>query len=466
VVDGKKEQPESPVLELDAGWDDWGDEPAKGSEPVVNERPTLAPTFDLEAFAREKSSLGLPEKGAPPSGAPLPPPPPMTASPLRAPPLPTIPPTEPHSSHPFSRQPFSQRKTPPQGSATPGGFLAPRAAPVVQVEPAPVAGVPESHSRSERPTTVRIDQETLLALANKVAGAYAPLEEPSSPPAAQEPAPVAVASPQAPPRAPLPSPPHEEDPFAALAEEMRAEEAPAPPRPAQRPPTLRTPPPARPPTSPFARSRTPPPRALTPVPRTLTPAPRALTPFPRTLTPVPQTLTPVPGHTLTPRPPPPNLGQGGHPTPVGTAAAGLEPVRDDLQPEAPELAPEPPADDPFSEMRDRFALGDYSGALVMAESLLDENPSHPEALEYAESCRTMLTKMYTARIGPLDRVPLVEVKRDQLRWLSIDHRAGFVLSLVDGVSSLEMILDVSGMRELDALRILYELVQQRIISFQ
>ena len=34
------------------------------------------------------------------------------------------------------------------------------------------------------------------------------------------------------------------------------------------------------------------------------------------------------------------------------------------------------------------------------------------------------------RIGPLDRVPVVMVPRDQLRWLSIDHRAGFVLSLV------------------------------------
>ena len=58
------------------------------------------------------------------------------------------------------------------------------------------------------------------------------------------------------------------------------------------------------------------------------------------------------------------------------------------------------------------------------------------------------------------------VPRHQLRWLSIDHRAGFVLSLVDGVSSLEMILDVSGMPTLDALRILYELMQQRIISFR
>jgi hypothetical protein len=74
--------------------------------------------------------------------------------------------------------------------------------------------------------------------------------------------------------------------------------------------------------------------------------------------------------------------------------------------------------------------------------------------------------MYTARIGPLDRVPMVMVARDQMRWLSIDHRAGFVLSLVDGVSSLEMILDVSGMPELDALRILSELAQQRIISFR
>jgi hypothetical protein len=132
--------------------------------------------------------------------------------------------------------------------------------------------------------------------------------------------------------------------------------------------------------------------------------------------------------------------------------------------------PEPPGaeapSDPQKEMQERFALGDYSGALVMAESLLDENPTHVEAREYAESCRAVLQQMYTAKIGPLDRVPVVEVAREQLRWLSIDHRAGFVLSLVDGVSSLEMILDVSGMPPLDALRILFELVQQRIISLR
>ena len=122
--------------------------------------------------------------------------------------------------------------------------------------------------------------------------------------------------------------------------------------------------------------------------------------------------------------------------------------------------------DPIVEMQERFALGDYSGALVMAESMLDENPTHVEAREYAESCRSVLQQMYTARIGPLDRVPVVDVARDQLRWLSIDHRTGFILSLVDGISSLEMILDVSGMPPLDALRMLFELVQQRIISIR
>jgi hypothetical protein len=154
---------------------------------------------------------------------------------------------------------------------------------------------------------------------------------------------------------------------------------------------------------------------------------------------------------LPPRPPPDD--------PVVTLVG----VDDD---DAPESGAGTPSGDPHKEMQERFALGDYSGALVMAESLLEENPTHVEAREYAESCRAVLQQMYAAKIGPLDRVPVVEVAREQLRWLSIDHRAGFVLSLVDGVSSLEMILDVSGMPSLDALRILYELVQQRIISLR
>lgn len=122
--------------------------------------------------------------------------------------------------------------------------------------------------------------------------------------------------------------------------------------------------------------------------------------------------------------------------------------------------------DPIQDMRERFSLGDYSGALVVAESILEEDPNNAEALKCTESCRKVLEQMYTARIGPLERVPFIAVPPEQLRWLNIDHRAGFVLSHVDGNCSLEQILDVSGMPTLDALRILYELLQQRVIGFR
>jgi hypothetical protein len=128
--------------------------------------------------------------------------------------------------------------------------------------------------------------------------------------------------------------------------------------------------------------------------------------------------------------------------------------------------PEEPVKPREVEMTDRVSLGDYSGALEIAERILNDNPQDPSAKSCAEQCRTVLRQMYGARIGPLERVPVVMVPRDQLRWLSIDHKAGFVLSLVDGVSSLEMIIDVSGMPELDTLRILSELAQQRIISLR
>jgi hypothetical protein len=116
------------------------------------------------------------------------------------------------------------------------------------------------------------------------------------------------------------------------------------------------------------------------------------------------------------------------------------------------------------EIRDRFEVGDFSGALVAAEALLELDPENAEALLFAEHCRDVLKQMYLSRLGGLRRVPHISMGREQQRWLSLDHRAGFVLSLVDGTSSIDEILDISGMPELDALRILFELLQQNVIK--
>lgn len=131
----------------------------------------------------------------------------------------------------------------------------------------------------------------------------------------------------------------------------------------------------------------------------------------------------------------------------------------------PEPAPDSASDsDITKELRDRYALGDFTGALVIAESILETDPANEHARRYIQSCREVLTQMYAARLGPLDQLVTVTIPPEQITWLSLDHRAGFLLSLVDGVSSIEEILDISGMTRLEAMRIMYTLVQQNVIA--
>ena len=125
----------------------------------------------------------------------------------------------------------------------------------------------------------------------------------------------------------------------------------------------------------------------------------------------------------------------------------------------------PPVEDPeVVAMKDRYATGDFSGALVVAQGILENHPTHDEALRCQERCTEVLSQMYLARLGSLTQVVQVALSGDQIRWLSLDHRAGFLLSLVDGISSIEELLDISSMPRLEALRILYGLLDQRVIA--
>lgn len=117
-----------------------------------------------------------------------------------------------------------------------------------------------------------------------------------------------------------------------------------------------------------------------------------------------------------------------------------------------------------SEMEELYALGDFTGALVIAELILGSEPAHMHAYRCAESCRRKLVQLYTSKIGSLARVPTSAMNDADMRWLGLDHRAGFLLSRVDGVSSVEEILDVCGMPRLEALKTLVELLERGAIS--
>lgn len=120
--------------------------------------------------------------------------------------------------------------------------------------------------------------------------------------------------------------------------------------------------------------------------------------------------------------------------------------------------------DLHAEMADRFALGDFSGALGIAELILGTRANDLAALRYAEASREKLEQFYESRFGTMKNRVRVAVRESDVRWLGLDHRAGFLLSRVDGTSTIEELIDTSGMPRLEALRTLSELLDQRAIQ--
>lgn len=113
--------------------------------------------------------------------------------------------------------------------------------------------------------------------------------------------------------------------------------------------------------------------------------------------------------------------------------------------------------------RDRFALGDFSGSLEIIERVLAADPAHAEALAYLRDNEATLVHMYESKIGPLDAVPRLALRPEEVTWLQLDHRAGFVLAQVDGGASYDDIFALSGLSRLETARILARFVADGIV---
>ena len=60
--------------------------------------------------------------------------------------------------------------------------------------------------------------------------------------------------------------------------------------------------------------------------------------------------------------------------------------------------------------------------------------------------------------------PRLAVPMSSLMAMPLDHRAGFILSFVDGNHSIDTLLDACAMRPEEALAILYDLVGKGILE--
>jgi hypothetical protein len=114
--------------------------------------------------------------------------------------------------------------------------------------------------------------------------------------------------------------------------------------------------------------------------------------------------------------------------------------------------------------RELFALGDFTGSLEAIERILKVEPEHAEARDYLAQNEATLIAMYESKLGPPGAIPRLAIQPEEVMWLSLDHRAGFLLAQIDGTVSYEDLFAVSGLPRLDTARILAALLAQGVIG--
>lgn len=168
--------------------------------------------------------------------------------------------------------------------------------------------------------------------------------------------------------------------------------------------------------------------------------------------------------------PPPNPFQG--PTSTGLHMPTLEPsVRPMMfgDSEEDELSVDvsmqevPSPESLYEKAEIAYDLGRFEDALELSISL--------KGGEYDSQARALIVKIEEGlersqleRIGSLSRTPVLDVPLGQLASLDLDHRAGFLLSQIDGFLTFEDLLDLSAMPRLETIVVLADLLDRSIIK--
>ncbi|MBJ6764300.1 tetratricopeptide repeat protein [Myxococcaceae bacterium JPH2] len=112
---------------------------------------------------------------------------------------------------------------------------------------------------------------------------------------------------------------------------------------------------------------------------------------------------------------------------------------------------------------DLLELDDHSGAVDLLRRAQELAPEEPRVEALRDRSERTLIAMLEAKLGDLGRVPRVRLRPDDIIWLNLDHRAGFVLAQIDGTVSYDDLFSLSGMTRLDTARILAQLLDEGVI---
>jgi hypothetical protein len=121
-------------------------------------------------------------------------------------------------------------------------------------------------------------------------------------------------------------------------------------------------------------------------------------------------------------------------------------------------------DEPTIDQARRLHLdGGHEHALFLLARLLELAPLHPEATKLSVDCREALERECLSFVGSESAILVVAVSPGELKNFALDNVSGFLLSLMDGATNVETIVDISGLPRLLALRHLRSLLERGIV---
>jgi hypothetical protein len=111
-----------------------------------------------------------------------------------------------------------------------------------------------------------------------------------------------------------------------------------------------------------------------------------------------------------------------------------------------------------------FRKGEAQEALELLETLARENPRRMGIQGYFELVRSHVFNDFRERVADASRVLKIKITPEEVMRFNLPAKAGFVLSMVDGNTSVNEILALSGMDPFDAMRVVHNLLEAGIVE--
>ncbi len=118
----------------------------------------------------------------------------------------------------------------------------------------------------------------------------------------------------------------------------------------------------------------------------------------------------------------------------------------------------------MTEARRLYEEGKFESAHDLLEAVMGRDPDNEDARELVSVVEGELERQYQRQLGALSKTPQLEVAMSDIPTMNLDHRFGFLLSQIDGMSSFEDILELSSMTRLETLEVLVAMLERDLIS--